>query len=149
MAEINLTQGEAEALIAMPKVAATTDEWEYPGTGGAIHVPLMSQDRRENFILDVSRGRLDLKKGTYQNRARQIVILVRLDFGGSPHRNPDDEVIACPHLHIYREGYADKWAVKVPLDRFPSLADSWATLSDFQRFCNVVEQPKINQGLFV
>ena len=32
MAEINLTQTEADAPINMPKVGATTDEWEYPNT---------------------------------------------------------------------------------------------------------------------
>ncbi|KJU85379.1 prophage protein [Candidatus Magnetobacterium bavaricum] len=38
------------------------------------------------------------------------IILLRLCFGGHPHRNPDDTEISSPHLHRYREGYADKWA---------------------------------------
>ena len=91
MSDIDLTQAEADGLLAMPKVRANEDESDYPGTGGKIVVPLTSEDRREHFLLDIRRGRIDLLKGTYQNRARQVVILARLDFGGRPHRNPDGE----------------------------------------------------------
>lgn len=105
MPEINLTQPEADALIAMEKHRVDEQEYEYPGLGGSIVVPLVSPDKREGFLLDVSRGRIDLLKGTYQNRARQVVVLVRLDFGGPTHRNPDGVELPCPHLHIYREGF--------------------------------------------
>lgn len=103
MPEINLPQTEADLLIAMEKVLVDKELYDYPGLGGQISIPLMSKNKRENFVLDISRGRIDLSKGTYQNRARQIVILVRLDFGGRPHRNPDDQEVSSPHLHIYRE----------------------------------------------
>jgi hypothetical protein len=75
-------------------------------------------------------------------------VLVRLDFGGAPHRNPDGEEIGSPHLHLYREGYGDKWAVPVPEDRFENLSDPWQTLEDFMRYCNVVQSPMIRRGLF-
>jgi len=148
MAEINLTQAEADALIALEKHRADDNQWDYPGLGGSISVPLVSADRREQFILDISRGRIDLSKGTYQNRSRQVVVLVRLDFGGPPHRNPDGEEIGCPHLHLYREGYGDKWACAVPADRFQNIGDLWRTLDDFMRYCNIVEPPTIQRGLF-
>ncbi|MGH8467941.1 MAG: DUF6978 family protein [Gammaproteobacteria bacterium] len=109
---------------------------------------MASADRRELFVLDLRRGRIDLAKGTYQNRGRQVVVLVRLDFGGSPHRNPDGEEIGSPHLHLYREGYGDKWAVPVPSDRFSNVGNPWQTLDDFMRYCNVVEPPAIQRGLF-
>jgi hypothetical protein len=148
MPDINLTQPEADALIAMEKHRIDENRWDYPGLGGAIIVPLMSQNKRENFLLDVSRSRIDLLKGTYQNRARQTVILVRLDFGEQPHRNPDDAEIPSPHLHIYREGYGDKWAMPVPADRFANITDLWQTLEDFMKFCNITEPPLIERGLF-
>lgn len=148
MAEINLTQSEADALIAMEKLRVDDTRWDYPGLGGSISVPLISNDKRENFLLDVSRGKIDLLKGTYQNRSRQVIILVRLDFGRKPHRNPDGEEIPSPHLHIYREGYGDKWAIPVPADRFPNISDLWRTLDDFMQFCNVVDPPLIDKGLF-
>jgi len=77
-----------------------------------------------------------------------VVVLVRLDFGGHPHRNPDGEEILSPHLHIYKEGYGDKWAIPVPTDRFPNMDDLWKTLEDFMRFCNITEPPFIEKGLF-
>lgn len=116
--------------------------------GGKVTVPLVSPNKRENFLLDVARGRIELKKGTYQSRARQIIILVRLDFGGPSHRNPNDEEIPCPHLHVYREGFGDKWAVPVPPEAFPNITDAWMTLSDFLKFCNVTEPPRFTRGLF-
>jgi hypothetical protein len=148
MADIALAQAEADALIAMPKRRVNDDPWDYPGTGGAISVPLVSQDKREGFLLDISRGRIDLLKGKYQNRGRQVVVLVRLDFGGPPHRNPDDTEVGSPHLHVYREGFGHKWAFPVPKDKFPNLADLWQTLGDFMGYCNVTERPNINRGLF-
>lgn len=75
------------------------------------------------------------------------MILARLDFGGAPHRNPDGEEIGSPHLHLYREGYGDKWAFPVPDHHFANPNDPWLALQDFMRFCNIVEPPVIRQGL--
>lgn len=148
MPEFNLTQSEADALINMEKVKINNDESEYPSLGGRITIPLTSQNKRESFLLDVSRGRVDLLKGTYQNRALQIVVLIRLDFGGQPHRNPDDQEIPSPHLHLYREGYGHKWAFPVPVTSFSNIQDLWQTLQDFMKYCNIVETPNIRRGLF-
>jgi len=148
MTEINLSQAEANALIQMEKHKTNDEQWSYPGLGGSISIPLTSDNKRETFSLDISRGKVDLLKGTYQNRSRQVIILVRLDFGGQPHRNPDGQEITSPHLHIYREGYGDKWAIPVPVDRFRNLSNLWNTLDDFMRFCNIIEPPIIERGLF-
>lgn len=148
MADLNLTQVEADALITLAKHRVDATWWDYPDLGGAISVPLVSEDRREQFLLDLRRGRIDLAKGTYQNRGRQVVVLVRLDFGGAPHRNPDGEEIGSAHLHQYREGFGDKWALPVPTNRFTDLGNPWQTLEDFMRFCNIVEPPIIRRGLF-
>lgn len=100
-------------------------------------------------MLDLSRGRIDLRKIKMQNRARQVVVLVRLDLAGAPHRNPDDEEVPAPHLHIYREGYGDRWAVPIPADRFRDVDDIWTTLEDFLLFCNITRPPHIDKGLFI
>lgn len=148
MTDANLTQSEADALLAMEKRRTDNSEWNYPSLGGRITVPLVSSDRRESFYLDVWRARINLAKGTYQNRGRQVAILARLDFGGAPHRNPDGEEVGSPHLHLYREGHGDKWAYPVPADHFSNLNDPWQTLEDFMRFCNIAEPPFIRRGLF-
>ena len=148
MAELELTQAEANSLLAMEKIRADELPREYPHLGGVLVIPLISRDRAESFLLDLRRGRIDLAKVTHQNRTRQVVILARLDLGGPAHRNPDDAEIACPHLHLYREGFGDKWAFPVPAASFPRLDDLWETMHDFMRFCNVTELPTITRGLF-
>lgn len=147
MSAIDLDQEIADALISIPKVRANDEENYYPGEGGHLSLPLQSRNGRESFYLDIRRSRLDLRKGTYQNRARQIVVLVRLDFGGPPHKNPDGEEVPSPHLHIYREGYGDKWAFEVPSDAFPHIQDPWQTLQDFMHYCNITDPPDIQRGI--
>jgi hypothetical protein len=148
MADLELTQAEADALIAMEKHRADDRKYDFPVAGDKLMIPLLSVDKRENFILDVSRGRIDLSKIKYQNRARQVIVLVRIDLGGAPHRNPDETEIACPHLHLYREGYGDKWALSLPSDKFSQPTDLWKSLQEFMSFCNISQPPLIERGLF-
>lgn len=148
MPEIDLTQPEADALIAMEKVRVDDSEYDYPTAGGKLTVPLLSRDKRESFILDITRGRIDFQKGTYQNRAKLVIPLVRLDFGGPPHTNPDGETIQTPHIHVFREGFGDKWASELPAERFQNSNDPWQMLQSFYAFCSIVEPPNVRQGLF-
>ena len=120
----------------------------FPEPGRRLAIALISADKRENFTLDISRARLKLTKVTYQNRARQAVILMRLDLDGPPHRNPDYEEIPCPHLHVYREGYGDKWAYPAPPDRYPNADDLFSTFYEFMRHCNIKDLPRVEKGLF-
>jgi hypothetical protein len=148
MAPTGLTDAEAQALVAMEKVQADDTVRQYPYSG-AITVPLVSLDGRESFRLDIRRARVDLAKGTYQNRSRDVFILLRLDFGSRPHWNPDGQEVSCPHLHVYRDGYGDQWAVPLPADAFPDPGDLWRLLEDFYRYCNIVKPPLVQKGLFV
>jgi hypothetical protein len=148
MADLNLTQAEADALIAMEKHCAAEDRNDFPTEGQSLVLSLHSPDKREQFLLDLSRGRIDLLKVKMQNRGRQVVVLVRLDMGGAPHHNPDGEEIPVPHLHVYREGYSDKWAIPIPADYFQEIGDARVTFEDFMRFCNITQPPYIEWGLF-
>ncbi len=148
MADTNLTQAEADALIAMEKHRANDERHNFPMGGQSLILPLHSPDKREVFLLDLSRARIDLAKIKMQNRARQVVVLVRLDLAGAPHRNPDDVEVPCPHLHLYREGYGDKWAMPLPVAHFPVPSDVWNTLARFMGYCNITQPPHIERGLF-
>ena len=143
MADTNLTQAEADTLMEMEKHRVDDERTDFPGEGQRANIPLHSRDRRELFRLDLSRGRIDLRKITMQNRARQSVVLARLDLGGAPHRNPDGAEIPVPHLHIYREGYGDKWAVSAPSDHFSDIENLQKMLDDFMRYCNITHPPHI------
>jgi hypothetical protein len=143
---IELTQAEADSLLRLPKRRAAATTYRLPPQRGKLVVPLEDLAAREFFSLDITRGGINLERRTYQTRARYTVILARLDFG-SPHRNPDDEEIGAPHLHLYREGYGDKWAYPVPAEHFPHIGDLWLTLFDFMRFCSIVEPPEFERDL--
>jgi hypothetical protein len=148
MPELDLTQPEADALIAMEKFRVDDDVHDYPTAGGQLTLPLLSRDKRESFFLDITRGRIDFHKGTYQNRAKLVIPLVRVDFGGHPHTNPDGETIQTPHIHVYREGFGDKYASPLPAESFPNTDDPWKILQSFYTFCSIVEPPNVRQGLF-
>jgi len=148
MADIDITQAEADDLIAMEKQHIEDTSFLFPEPGGRLTIALSSPDKRENFILDITRAQIKLTKATYQNRARQAIILMRLDLDGPPHRNPDDQEIPCPHLHVYREGYGDKWASPAPVARYPDVQDLLSTFDAFMRHCNITKPPVIDKGLF-
>lgn len=148
MPEIALSQSEADALLTMEKHRVDDTTHLFPAVGGSIEIPLISANKREQFLLDITRGRINLRKVTFQNRARTAVILARLDIEGPPHENPDGAEIPCPHLHTYREGFGDKWAIPAPATSFPRTGDLWGSLLDFMQFCQITQQPLIERELF-
>ena len=93
MADIDISQAEADALIAMEKIRADDKDCTFPEPGGRLTIALVSPDKRENFMLDITRAQIKLTKATYQNRSRQAIVLMRLDLDGPPHRNPDDHTM--------------------------------------------------------
>lgn len=142
MPDFNIPQLEADALIEIDKVKESQQSYDFPSIGENLVVPLISQDGKEKFILDVSRGKIEVKKAKYQNRGRKVVILLRLDIMGGKHTNPDGSEVECPHIHIYREDYADKWAFPLPPE-FSNTADLLLTLDQFMEYCHVVDKPMI------
>lgn len=148
MSGFDLSQEIADELIAMPKECLSEERYQFPLNGEGYVIPLAAPDRHEYFLLDLHAGRINLSKLHIQTRGRQVIVLVRLDLGGAPHRNPNGETIPCPHLHVYREGYGDKWAIPVPTDKFSDLADHWSTLHEFMHYCQIVKPPRFEQGLF-
>ena len=147
MTDTNLTQDEADCLIRMEKHRSNDKLTVFPYPGESVELPLHSLDQQEHFLIDLSRSKIDLAKVKMQNRGRLIIVLVRLDLGGAPHRNPDGEEMPTPHLHIYKEGFGDKWACSVPEEHFSDLSDISGTLDGFLLYCNVTVRPYIEMGL--
>jgi hypothetical protein len=112
-----------------------------------LKIPLKSKDQHEEFILDISRGRIALKKSTFQIRTKLTIALARIDIAGAPHRNPDGKEIACPHIHRYRHGAGDKWAEPLP-QVFSDPENLLQVLEDFMDFCNFTKKPIIQRELF-
>lgn len=147
MADLILTQAEADELVALEKRQMDGGPWWYPQPGSGLNIPLCSMDGREEFSLDLYHGRIALTKQSVQNRTRRTVILVRLCVQGSVHRNPDDEAVPATHLHLFREGFADKWACPVPDHAFRDTNNLMQTVKDFMCYCQVVDPPLIQYPL--
>ena len=141
--DFELTQEEANDFISIQKRSLATDPVFIP-----LSVPLSDLSGSVEFQLDVRCARIDLKKGTNQTRLRKTIVLVRLDYGGAPHRNPDGEEVPCPHIHIYKPGYGDKWAQPISDREFKNIGDFWQTLDDFMTFCNITDRPVFQGALF-
>jgi hypothetical protein len=141
-----LTQHEADALIAMRKFFLTASAISLPpGTDETYE--LLGDDKRERFLLDIWRGTLRLSKLRYQTRGRAVIVLVRLDVDGAPHTNPDGTRIDGFHIHLYREGYEDKWAYPLDPSVFRDVTDIRRALEDFCRYCNVDNVPPLQGDL--
>ena len=63
VADINLTQEDADALLAMEKHKADDTTYEYPSLGGGIRVPLLSPDKRESSFSTSPGARSSSQKG--------------------------------------------------------------------------------------
>jgi hypothetical protein len=141
----SLSQAEADALLTMLKAFKEQSPLRFTQqTKMDEEYVLLSEDRREEFILTIERGNRKRARLKYQTRARKIVVLARLDLDGPHHRNPPDsphrpnERLPCPHVHLYRYGFNDRIAYLADEILGFSLrnsADGLSCLEDFLKFC--------------
>ncbi len=147
MSEIQLPQEEADRLIAMKKRKVDDRRWAFHAFGARQSIALIGEDQREEFLLDIERGRINFMKVKYQTRGRKTIALVRLDIEGPKHTNPDGEELPCPHIHIYREGFADQWAIPLP-STFAGANTLGELLLHFFEYCQIVDPPHVDIGVF-
>jgi hypothetical protein len=145
---IYLTQAEADRLLVMEKHCLESKHYEFPLGGKKVRIPLVSEDRRHEFELDVHSKRIDLKKYTFGVRTRRVVVLARVDLrNGGRHVNPDNAEIVGPHIHLYREGYGDKWAKALPSE-FGNPDNVFDVFQYFTDYCRIVTKPTFTESLF-
>ncbi|WP_410563846.1 DUF6978 family protein [Amycolatopsis sp. cmx-4-61] len=134
-----LEQWEADHLLRLPKVYSLSTQVDM-AQGADNDYQIESEDGSEHFLLDVRRPLRNKRKVRFQLRYRRDIVLARL-CTAVPHGNPDGEQIGFPHLHIYREGYDDKWA-----EELPEVSD---IMSAMDRFCKTINlpSPDIQGGL--
>ena len=143
-----LTQSEADQFIQTVKHFVRPPASISISPGGDDTYELAGSDDRERFLLDIWRGTLRLTKLKFQNRVRTIVVLVRLDVDGAPHTNPDGQRLSGTHLHLFTEGYDDRWAYPVDPGTFTLLSDPGTTFQEFCSYCKVESPPPV-QGVIV
>lgn len=140
-----LTNEEFERLLSENKVFEDQSSICIPGKGGKIKRELKSRFTDNKFILNIERGRIDLSKVKYQTRhIEKNCVLLRIDTKGPRHQNPDGEFIECPHIHIYKDGWGDKWAKPLDPNIFKNTTNLDELLRDLLLFFNVNNIPNIS-----
>lgn len=144
-----LDQQTADSLIALAKRIVGNAPIQFPIPGDSVTAQAVDWDGREQFQFDINRkGTLSVtNKCTYQERYQCTEILIRLDMNGPKHTNPDGNEIPCPHIHIYRQGYSDRWAFPLDTAVFSATDDLVETLQHFFRYCHVAPLPAIQRTL--
>jgi len=104
---------------------------------------IISMDSEHTFLLDFYRGSFNINRFTINTRFKKNIILIRFDSQGK-HINPDKTFFDGPHLHVYKEGYNDKFAYPISVlglnETNFTIQDALSKLLDY---FNVIEIPKI------
>lgn len=108
-----LTQQEADRLIDTLKQVINLDEIFVPSIGGQLNF-LVNDEKSKKYKVNISRGKIEVNKCTYQGRTDVDIPLIRIDVGENCfHKNPNGEKIQGPHIHIYNEEYGMAYAEKL------------------------------------
>jgi len=142
-----LTQSEADLLLRMSKrFADPVYALAMPPGHDESHELVGNDSGDERFLLD-TRGCRRTMKLKFQTRSRKVFILARLDIEGGPHTNPDGQRLGGTHLHLYREGFDDKWAAPLDPVLFPDTSSIATAFQDFCRLCAIREPPTVGETL--
>ena len=91
----------------------------------------------------IKRGKRNIHKCSFTVIYNKSIVLWRLDIEpGRIHQNPDGEDVPNPHLHVYREGYDDKYAIPLP-DSFTDVNNLSKTLYDLLAYSNVINRDDV------
>lgn len=143
-----LTDKEVQRLTDAMKHFVERTCIDFPGFGSCFEREATTYDGHDMFVIDVNRkGKLKPTKCTFQERYAVTDIIFRLDIDGPPHENPDGVDVPCPHLHVYREGYADKWAYPIDPKQFSDTTNLLKSFREFLALCNIHDIPEIQASL--
>ena len=143
-----LTQEEATDLLELLKKCVSSSI-SLPKQGGREDISVVSTEREsEKFIISVNRRNKRVNKVSYVARYKKgDVVLLRLDVGvTSPHVNPEllgGEILTGPHLHIYREGFEERYAIPFDIKNDDLITNFLAFLKRF----NVLAPTKVVEQL--
>lgn len=113
---------------------------DLPSRSQKVQLNVISDDEKENFIVDIDRsGSIEIKS-KLQNRYSNNQILIRVEINSPPHTNPDGTTTSRDHIHVYREGYGLSWAYDLNLIQwklFDNLTNFNKVFIDFCYYCNI------------
>lgn len=161
---MSLTNQQAQVLFNLDK-STEFSNYILPNLNELLTIKLHSVDthfRDEVFSLDINRKSMVLRKKTFQNRVQNNIVLRRLDFCAGHHNPsinsiPDDldaKIIELmhkyenvrfsqqTHIHLYIDGYGEKWAFPITEFDFAVTGDDIiAQTQAFCSYCNINKLP--------
>lgn len=139
-----LTDNEAKALIELEKIAMQ-NVVNIPSGNTKEHLDLASaKERKDNIMrIFIRRGKINPNKCSFNVVFNKSITLIRLDIeAGRVHTNPDGQDMPSNHLHIYREGYDDRYAFPLP-ECFTDPDNLAQTLYDLLGYSNVINRDEV------
>lgn len=108
---------------------------------------ISSASTKDIFLLDFHRGSFEISRYTINKRYRQTLIMVRYDNKGR-HTNPDGVSFDGPHIHLYKEGYSDKFAY--PIEEVGILEEDTMeeVFNKIMHLCNIKKYPSVIIPMF-
>jgi len=143
-----ITQNEFELLMSLKKSFTRSEEIEIGPAPLKWTREVNSLESHDTFLIDYNRGKIQLLKYTLNKRYKQTVCLIRLDTIGR-HTNPDGEKFDGPHIHLYRDGFDDKFAhpiVSIGINDPTNIENS---IKEFLEFCNIRNIPPIQKSTYL
>lgn len=115
--------------------------------GSAWSKDISATETKDRFILDYKRGKIEVRKYSFNKRVRTSVVMVRY-CSLKRHTNPDGVSFNGAHFHIYQEGFDDKVAFPVQdtLGIDPDTSTREDILSAILQYCNISD-PGIQMGI--
>lgn len=147
----DLTDAEARILIELEKVA-TDKRIDIPVGAKKEHLNLARTEEPNDNIMRIyiKRGKRNINKCSFNVVYNKSITLLRLDIEpGRLHQNPDGRDVPNPHLHIYRDGYDDRYAIPAPecFTDTSNLAQSLYDLLGYSKVINRDEVEIFDQGV--
>lgn len=144
-----LTEAQARAFVAMPKRVILPSKPFVFAPKCAEYIDVQSTDGQHGFRLYVTLSDRRPGHAKFQFLAPNDATIHRLEDAGPDHKNPDRQVIPCPHLHYVKNGYrSDEWAEHVG-NRFGDPAHLPTCFFGFLSYLNVCHAFELQGRLFV
>lgn len=145
-----LTQAEFDYIIGLEKSFKENEDIVVGPPPLKWSREIISNSTKDFFTLDFYRGSIEIRKYTYNKRFRNAIVLLRYDAMGR-HTNPpeaDGASFDGAHVHLYREGFDDRWAFPVTQIGLSGTETIDEVLTGVLQFCHVISVPTVKLSLF-
>jgi hypothetical protein len=143
MGNMRLNQAEADGLIKVKKIFLDKTPLTVNRPYNEQRELKSERDPYEVFYLNVTQTRIEFGKYGTVTRFFQIPLVRACINPDARHENPDGEILSGSHIHIYKQGYADKFAYPLKEHGFDDMLIV-PFIKKFLEYCNI-EEIEINE----